>query len=94
LNKQRVEKPSTNVRPGDVLTIGVHDRVRILQIAAPGARRGPATEAQRLYIDLTPPPEPRPPEEAAVAPRTEGAGRPTKRERRQTDRLTGTAWDD
>lgn len=29
LNKQRVEKPSTTVRVGDVLTIGVHDRVRI-----------------------------------------------------------------
>jgi ribosome-associated heat shock protein Hsp15 len=87
LNRQRIEKPSATVRPGDVLTIAVHDRVRILQVVAPGVRRGPAAEAQSLFEDLTPPPVPVAPAEAAVAPRAEGSGRPTKRDRRRTDRL-------
>lgn len=94
LNRQRIEKPSTTVRPGDVLTIAVHDRVRILKVVAPGIRRGPPPEAQLLYEDLTPPREPVATIEASVAPREEGAGRPTKRERRQTDRLKDSTWDE
>ena len=95
LNRQRIEKPSTTVRAGDVLTIAVHDRVRILKVVAPGIRRGPPTEAQLLYEDLTPPRDPVAPPEASVAPRDEGAGRPTKRERRLTDRLKDTpSWDE
>ena len=94
VNRERAEKPSATVRAGDVLTIAVHARVRILKVRAGGERRGPAVEAQGLFEDLTPPPEPkadRPPEQAA---RDEGAGRPTKRDRRQTDRLRDDAWDD
>lgn len=95
LNRQRVEKPSATVRPGDVLTIAVHDRVRILKVLAPGVRRGPPAEAQLLYEDLTPPRDPVPPPEASIAPRDEGAGRPTKRERRQTDRLKDpSSWNE
>jgi ribosome-associated heat shock protein Hsp15 len=45
-----------------------------------------------LYEDLTPPPAPRD-EKAIVAGREAGAGRPTKRERRLTDRLRGD-WED
>ena len=87
LNRERVEKPSATVRPGDVLTIAVHDRVRILKVLAPGVRRGPAPEAALLFEDLTPPPEPRSEWVAGPADRATGSGRPTKRERRQTDRL-------
>jgi ribosome-associated heat shock protein Hsp15 len=95
LNRQRIEKPSATVRPGDVLTIAVHDRVRILKVVAPGIRRGPPPEAQLLYEDLTPPRDPVAPLEASVAPRDEGAGRPTKRERRKTDRLREpSSWDE
>ncbi len=95
LNRQRIEKPSATVRPGDVLTIAVHDRVRILKVVAPGVRRGPPAEAQLLYEDLTPPPDPVVPKDPGVAPREEGAGRPTKRERRQTDRLKdASSWDE
>jgi len=49
-------------------------------------RRGGATTARGLYEDLTPPEPPR----ARQAPppyREPGAGRPTKRERREVDRL-------
>jgi ribosome-associated heat shock protein Hsp15 len=95
LNRQRMEKPSATVRPGDVLTIAVHDRVRILKVVAPGTRRGAPAEAQLLYEDLTPPRDPVAPSETSVAPREEGTGRPTKRERRQTDRLKdSTSWDE
>ena len=91
LNRERVAKASHTVKPGDVLTMGLGSRVRVLEVAAIGARRGPAGEAQALYKDLTPPPPPREDRvvDLAVAARDEGSGRPTKRERRQTDRLRG-----
>ena len=90
VNRQRVEKPSAVVKPGDILTIAIAARIRILEVRAPGSRRGPAPEAQLLYVDLTPPPPPRDP---SVDPRslehgrTAGSGRPTKRDRRLTDKL-------
>jgi ribosome-associated heat shock protein Hsp15 len=57
----------------------------------PGTRRGPAPEAQALYEDMSPKPAPADPAiPSAIAPlRDVGSGRPTKRERRQTDRLHG-----
>ena len=87
INRDKVEKPSHPVRPGDVLTVGVGDRVRILKVVAMGHRRGPATEARLLFEDLTPPPSSvsRPPE---VPSREPGSGRPTKRDRRLIGRLT------
>ena len=89
LNRVRVEKPSQLVKAGDVLTIALGSRVRILEVRGPGLRRGPATEAQALYVDLTPPPPPRDPAlvEPALSGRDAGSGRPTKRDRRLTDKL-------
>ena len=49
LNRTRVEKPSQIVKAGDVLTIAIGTRVRILEVRAPGTRRGPAPEARLLY---------------------------------------------
>lgn len=88
LNRERVEKPSATVRAGDVLTVGVGARVRVLEVIAPGHRRGPASEAQTLYRDLTPPAPPKDEAETAPAAREAGSGRPTKRDRRQIDRFT------
>jgi ribosome-associated heat shock protein Hsp15 len=51
------------------------------------ARRGGAPEARLLYEDLDPPKPGPAPAEPASAVREEGAGRPTKRERRAIDRL-------
>lgn len=45
----RLDKPSRTVRPGDVLTIVLHERVVVLRIEALGDRRGPAAEARGLY---------------------------------------------
>ena len=92
VNRERVGKASHLVRPGDVVTVTVGPRVRILEVVAPGERRGPATEAQGLYRDLTPPHVPDALADAISASmpaRAAGAGRPTKRDRRAFDRLQG-----
>ena len=46
------------VRPGDVVTAATPGKVRVLRVVASGERRGPATEAQALFEDLTDPPDP------------------------------------
>jgi ribosome-associated heat shock protein Hsp15 len=88
VNKARAEKPALAVKPGDILTIGVHGRVRILEVVMPGEKRGGAPEAALLFKDHSPPPPPRdrPVSEAPDGERDPGAGRPTKRDRRLIDR--------
>ena len=84
LNGVRVAKPAQQVAPGDVLTFVQGRAVRVVRVAAPGTRRGPAPEAQALYEDLTPEaPDPR--DEPPANPGYEGKGRPTKRDRRKLD---------
>lgn len=90
INGAKVDRPAHLIRPGDTLTIVVHGRVRILEVSAPGTRRGGAPDAARLFRDLTPPPPPRadvPP--PAGGDRDPGSGRPTKRDRRLTEKLRG-----
>lgn len=90
VNRQPVRKPSHTVGPGDVLTFPQGPNVRVIEIRALGTRRGPASEAQTLYTDLAPPqPKPKTDRPIPVAPREDGAGRPTKKERRETDKLRG-----
>lgn len=55
LNGQRVTKAGAVVAPGDTLTFPQGDRVRLIRVLATGLRRGPATEAQALYLDLDAP---------------------------------------
>ncbi|MEO1253113.1 MAG: RNA-binding S4 domain-containing protein [Pseudomonadota bacterium] len=78
----RVEKPSFPVMIGDVVAFSRGDRLRIVAVEALASRRGPASEAQTLYTDQSPPPAPR--ERPAPTPfvREKGAGRPTKKDRR------------
>lgn len=52
LNGQRVQKPGHAVGAGDVLTLVQGGRVRVVRVLDLGARRGPAAEAQALYLDL------------------------------------------
>ena len=79
VNGQPVAKPAFAVGAGDVLTFAQGREVRVIRVLALGERRGPAPEAQALYDDLDPP---KPREAAPAAPRYEGKGRPTKRDRR------------
>lgn len=84
INRRIVDKASTPIRVGDVLTFPQAREIRVVRIVALTSRRGPAPEARLLYEDLTPPREAAP---ASAPSRERGAGRPTKRERRRTDRL-------
>ncbi|TIT18517.1 MAG: RNA-binding S4 domain-containing protein [Mesorhizobium sp.] len=91
INRDKAAQASDTVRPGDVLTITLERRIFVWKVLGTGVRRGPAEEARLLYEDMSPPPAPR--GEAlpdAVPPlREAGSGRPTKKERRQTDHLLG-----
>ncbi|HWT62777.1 MAG TPA: RNA-binding S4 domain-containing protein [Ochrobactrum sp.] len=91
VNRDKIEQASHQVKIGDVLTITLERRIVIYKVLAGGERRGPAPEAQLLYEDLTPQPTKQSETIEAVKPRREsGAGRPTKKERRDTDRLRGS----
>lgn len=91
VNGEIIAKAHHLVRPGDVLTFAVGERVRIIRIVQLAARRGPAVEARRLYEDLEAPAAKHPGDEQAppAATRPSGLGRPTKAERRTLDRLRG-----
>ncbi len=82
-------KPARRVRAGDLVRVTLpRGRRRILKVAAVDDRRGSAEVAKALFEDLTPPGPPR--LRQAPPPRREpGAGRPTKRERRDIERLRG-----
>jgi ribosome-associated heat shock protein Hsp15 len=54
VNREKIAQASHPVKPGDVLTITLERRVLVYRIVASGARRGPAEEARRLYVDLSP----------------------------------------
>ena len=87
VNGAHVKKPSASVAPGDTLTFPQGRIVRVIEIAAIGARRGPATEAVLLYNDLAPPTAaPKEPDADRDVPPDRGT-KPTKRERRQLDAL-------
>jgi ribosome-associated heat shock protein Hsp15 len=91
VNSARIDGSSRPVRPGDVVTVALDRHVRVLKVKGFAERRGSAEVARALFDDLTPPAPPRPP---VVAAREEGAGRPTKRDRREIDRLQETDdWD-
>lgn len=86
VNGERIAKSAHLIKIGDVLTFPKDEHIRVIQIEQISTRRGPAPEAQALYLDLEPPQrrteQNRPTEQAA---RESGSGRPTKRERREID---------
>ena len=136
LDGRHVKRASQMVMVGQILTFAQARDVRVVEILALSERRGPASEAQTLYRDLTALGDAAEADEAAssgsaarlggepeagdtqgtatvtgkaaskpagqakpnkpgathaASPRRErGAGRPTKAERRATDRLRGT----
>ncbi|AOW94209.1 RNA-binding protein S4 [Rhodococcus sp. WMMA185] len=79
-------KPAQPVKIGDDVRIRTGGTERIVAVARLIAKRVGAAVAVECFIDNTPPPPPR--ELLAAIPRRDrGAGRPTKRERREMDRL-------
>ncbi len=81
-------KPATPVRIGDRVVVRGGLGERVLVVATLLSKRVSAPLAATAVIDHSPPP---PPRELAVARRDRGAGRPTKRDRRELERLRGRA---
>ena len=79
-------KAATKVKVGDVVRYRVQGWDRILEVKQLLLKRVGAPVAREAYTDLT---LPRPKVCVPIATREPGAGRPTKRERRELDRLFG-----
>ena len=87
VNGQNV-KPSHSLRVGDEVRLRQENRERIVVVKRLIRKRVGAPVAAVCYVDNSPPPPPR----EAVAPagiRDRGTGRPTKRDRRDMERLRG-----
>ena len=88
VNSVKVTKPAQAIGPGDVLTFPQAKRIRVVKLLALSDRRGSAPIAQALYEDLTPIEEKRVDGSDEVAPnvlrapRFEGKGRPSRKDRR------------
>ena len=78
-------KAAQPVRPGDELRVRISGFDRILVVRKTITKRVGAALAAEAMEDRTPPRDPVP----VIAQRDRGAGRPTKRERREIDRLRG-----
>ncbi|CAB0704374.1 RNA-binding S4 domain-containing protein [Corynebacterium diphtheriae] len=81
-------KPSQLVTPGDRVRVWADHRERDVEVVSTVRKHVGAAIAQACYIDHSPPP---PPKEILLSMprRDKGAGRPTKKERRDIDRLRG-----
>ena len=53
LNGKVVERSSTQVKPGQVLTLPIGEQIRVVRVEALPNRRGPYVEASLAYTDLT-----------------------------------------
>lgn len=81
-------KPSQAVHVGDRVEATTPGGPRVVVVRRVLLKRVGAAVAVECFTDHSPPPPPR--EERLVMPRRErGAGRPTKRERREMDRFRG-----
>ena len=87
VNGERV-KPAHAVRTGDEVRLRQDGRERVVVISQVVRKRVGAPVAAECFVDNSPPP----PVEAglgATAERDRGAGRPTKRDRREIGQLRG-----
>jgi ribosome-associated heat shock protein Hsp15 len=83
-------KAATHVKVGDRVVVRIGGIDRVVEVKQLLLKRVGAEPAAAAYIDHTPAP---PPPEFVAPPsiRDRGTGRPTKKERRQLDRLRGRA---
>ncbi|GAB3460486.1 RNA-binding S4 domain-containing protein [Kineococcus endophyticus] len=88
VNDERA-KPATSVHVGDVVTVRAEGYDKVFEVVQLLDKRVGAPLAQAAYIDHSPPPPPRDEFFGAFGVRDRGAGRPTKRDRREMDDLRG-----
>lgn len=81
-------KPATQVKVGDEVRVREGGVERIVEVARVIEKRVGAALVADVLVDRTPPP-PEPTEIAFVPTRDRGAGRPTKRERREIEKFRG-----
>ena len=87
VNKERA-KAAQSVKIGDEVRVRIAGFDKILEVRQTLVKRVAATIAATSYLD-TSPPLPNPEGVALVPQRDRGAGRPTKRERRDLEKLRG-----
>ena len=83
VNGQRV-KPAAVVHEGDVIEWLAGENLRRVVVQAVPPSQQSKESARTMYLDQSPPPAPRP---AVTVYRDRGAGRPTKKERRDIEKL-------
>ncbi len=84
----KAAKPATPVKVGDRVEAYLHDRERILEVTTLIVKRVGAAVAVDCFVDHSAP-VPEREVDVPVFQRDRGAGRPTKRDRRELDRLRG-----
>ena len=82
-------KPASPVKVGDHVEARLNQRDRIVDVRRVLEKRVGAAVALDCYEDHSPPPPERDPFQPLFAVRDRGTGRPTKRDKRQIDRLRG-----
>ena len=88
VNSNKIIKPASKVKINDVLTINHINMVRIIQVQSLGSRRGPASEAQKLYNDLSGNIiDASKINSVSEKPKKETNKRPTKKDRRMLDKI-------
>lgn len=87
VNDERA-KPAQPLTIGDVVRVRTADAEHIVEVTRLIVKRVGAPVAVECYIDHTPPPPPKE-ERVLTVVRDRGAGRPTKRDRREIERLMG-----
>jgi len=93
VNGQRV-KPARDLQPGDELVIHIGALEWVIEVRGLSTQRGPAAAAQKLYEERASSRERRfeavAARKLALAPVRVEKGRPTKRDRRQMRKFTGS----
>lgn len=85
VDREKISSPSRKVTTGNVLTITRERDIKIIEIVGIADRRGPYSQAQLLYHDMSPPkPEKQKQEQTRESmSRIQSEGRPTKHQRKQ-----------
>jgi len=85
-------KAAQSVSIGDEVRVRISGFDRVLEVRQTIVKRVGATVAAEAFVDNSPP-LPTPEETALLPRRDRGAGRPTKRERREIEKLLGIQQD-